>query len=735
MSASSSTTPEASRFDLAGFYGEFACALEPPDLERQVERLTDPASARETLHWGRNYLYTAALRTHQETVEAVVKQFRNQGWLARLRRRARGSKAERNWRTALRLVAAGVGTPRPLLWIESRDREGPSFYIAEKLCGYFELRALFRALQAGEREQLLPDVDPAELFAALGRYLRAVHDAGVWHRDISIGNVLVRYDGARLDGFQIVDLNRARLDVRLGTWRRSRDLSRLPVVWPELRAAFLGAYWRSPVPAAGPRSLLYRLHTRAFLLKHWFKNHVRTPIRSLFRGLKPRRAHVHIPEAPSGASSRDKVVWDRLSDQPHQHASSIEKSTLRFADLKHHARVARFGLPAVPRIWHRYRQLRRDRYRRPIEWGGVGVALRPWANDPAPPLALLDELGVRHVLLRLHPWQERHDAELALARELHAHGYDLAFALPQNRELVRDRALWRRAVETLAELFLPYGSSFQIGQAINRSKWGVWTYQEYLDLAATAAEVLRAAGEVTLLGPAVIDFEFHATGGVLNLPHNGIRFDAAAHLLYVDRRGAPENTQLGFDAVDKLTLVHAIASTSRNCAPRSWITEFNWPLREGPHSPAGRDVSVDEETQANYLVRYYLLTLGTGLTERVYWWQLIARGYGLVSPGEGVELRPRPAYAALKAMVGRLAGSRFVRPLESEGPARLYLFEREGTEIVAGWSVREAVRAHLPRAAAAATGRDGQELPVPPGTEVELSPSPVYYELEKGTSG
>ena len=28
--------------------------------------------------------------------------------------------------------------------------------------------------------------------------------------------------------------------------------------------------------------------------------------------------------------------------------------------------------------------------------------------------------------------------------------------------------------------------------------------------------------------------------------------------------------------------------------------------------------------QADYLVRYYLLTLGTGLVERVFWWRLIA---------------------------------------------------------------------------------------------------------------
>ncbi len=731
MSASSSPTPEASRpFELVDFYGEFADVEEPPELERQVRRLTDPASGRETLHWGRNYLYTADLELGSGTVEVVVKQFRNQGFLARLRRRARGSKARNNWRTALHLASSGVETPRPLLWIESRNAEGPSFYISARAAGHFEVRELVRALNAGESERRFPDLDPVALFAALGAYLRRVHDAGVWHRDLSIGNVLIDHEG---HGFQIVDLNRARLNVTLGAWRRSRDLSRLPVVWPRIRRAFLEGYWGGPVAPAGARSLLFRFHVRAYLLKHWFKNHIQSPVRSLFAGLKPRRAHVHIPEAPSGASSRDKVVWDRLSDQPHQHASSIEKSTTRFADIEQHARAARHGFASLPRLRRRYVELKSELYSEPTAWGGVGVALRPWPQDPSAPLELLAGLGVKHVLLRLHPWQPSHEDELALARRLHAGGYELTYALPQNRELVRNRDLWRDAVTTIADSFLPYGNSFQIGQAVNRSKWGVWTYQEYLDLAATASEVLRDAGEVTLLGPAVIDFEPHAAAGVLNYPHDGIHFDAAAHLLYVDRRGAPENRQLGFDTVDKLTLMHAIASSSRMCEPRSWITEFNWPLREGPHSPAGRNVSVDEEAQADYLVRYYLLTLCTGLAERVYWWQLIARGYGLVSPGEGAQLRCRPAYTALATMIAQLDGSRFVRPLPAEPDRRLYLFERDGRQIVVGWSVDAGCRASLPRPAARVVDRDGEEQPVPSTTEIELTSSPVYYHLEAGT--
>ena len=103
-------------------------------------------------------------------------------------------------------------------------------------------------------------------------------------------------------------------------------------------------------------------------------------------------------------------------------------------------------------------------------------------------------------------------------------------------------------------------------------------------------------------------------------------------------------------------LLRAIADTAKWCQPRSWVTEVNWPLREGPHSPAGRDVAVDEQTAADYAVRYCTSLLSSGLVERVYWWQLIARGYGLLVAEDG-GLRRRAAFTALAAMQRRLATS------------------------------------------------------------------------------
>ncbi len=173
------------------------------------------------------------------------------------------------------------------------------------------------------------------------------------------------------------------------------------------------------------------------------------------------------------------------------------------------------------------------------------------------------------MLLRLHPWEDDHAAEEELARELHARGLEVSFALPQNRELVRDPARWRRALEAIAPRFTPYGRHFQVGQAINRSKWGIWNVREYVELARAAEEILRPYPGVELLGPSVIDFEYHVTAAVLNLRDPGFRFDAVSALLYVDRRGAPENRQAGLDTEDKALLLRAIAETARNVVLRA----------------------------------------------------------------------------------------------------------------------------------------------------------------------
>ena len=520
----------------------------------------------------------------------------------------------------------------------------------------------------------------------------------------------------------VLDLNRCRRQRRVATRDRMRDLCRLPLERPGDREALLAAYFApDAVPAAARRS--YELARRSFLGKNRAKSGLRGALARVKSWLVPRGVHAHIPPPPEDAPVRDRAVWDRLSDQPHQHAGRLARARIRLADLPKHLRAGAALAGALPRIRRRYRELAAqdaERARAPFAWPEPGVALRPWPENPEALLAAFDRLGARRAMIRLHPWQASHDEEWELARALAGRGVELAFTLPQNRELVRDPARWEAAITEIAERFVPLGRRFQIGQAINRSKWGIWNYDEYLELAARAAGILRgtAAGsgaEVELFGPAVIDFEAHVTAAVVNLraPRDlpALRFDGLASLLYVDRRGAPENRQLGFDTDGKVRLLAAIAGTARRvAAPRQWISEVNWPLREGPHSPAGKSVAVDEEAQADFLVRFFLLAGGSGRVERIDWWQLVAKGYGLCDPQADGTLRERPSFArAGDADPGARRNDLSRSPAggrPAAGRARLPLLPRRvGTrpaqEIVVAWSTAGALDWTPPGGAAA----------------------------------
>lgn len=715
-------------FALPGWRGEFLEDLFDEDcLEPVLLRLTDPGQAKETLHWGRNYLYVSDLDglCRDGTAEAVVKQFSNRSRGQRWKRRLQGSKAQKSLRAAQTLLAAGLRTPQPLFLIEADALDGPSLYVTRRLSGFFESRYFFRALAAGTERADFPDIHRAELMAAIGDTLRRVHAAGVWHRDLSIGNLLVIRRDRELE-IHVIDLDRARLPGRLSLFQRLRDISRLPILDRDDRRAFWRAYWGSDLSLSTIRGLAFRFLQGAFLAKNRWKPRVRRPLRALKAWLIPRSTHAHIPGAPEGAAARDKSVWDHLSDQPHQHASRPERLAIRLADAAAHGAALRATLGAAPRIWRRYRQLRGTGGRRPIEWSGAGIALRPLPGREDDLLAAVDRLGVRRVLLRLHPWQQEHDDEVELARALSARGCDLAFALPQNRDMVADPERWRASLSEIAERFCGLGADFQIGQAINRSKWGIWNYREYLRLATVAQEVFCAYPETQLVGPAVIDFEFQAAAAVLNMS-SPVRFDIVSALLYVDRRGAPENRQLGFDTVEKCALLKAIAETSRNSGDRCWVTEVNWPLWEGPHSPAGRSVSVDEETQADYLVRYYLLCLTSGFVERVYWWQLVARGYGLIDPS-AARLRERPSFRALATLEQQLGGTTYVRTVSPSPTARLAVFEGDHGYVLVAWSLAGPETLTLEAPWERGFSRDGLPLAAEPGRSVTLTASPIYVE-------
>ena len=165
-----------------------------------------------------------------------------------------------------------------------------------------------------------------------------------------------------------------------------------------------------------------------------------------------------------------------------------------------------------------------------------------------------------------------------------------------------------------------------------------------------------------ITGPATIDFEYPFLLSALKLWPESVPLSALSHHLYVDRRGAPENPQNGFSSVEKFALAKAIAEQTPVCSGSVVVSEVNWPIAgTAVHSPVTapfeyanssslqlHDSGVSEQEYADFMLRYYVLGLCSGFVERVYWWRLVARGYGLVDIENNGSLRERPAYQALR---------------------------------------------------------------------------------------
>lgn len=353
------------------------------------------------------------------------------------------------------------------------------------------------------------------------------------------------------------------------------------------------------------------------------------------------------------------LVWHGPSDQPDTVKDRALKRQMRWSGIGEYARtVATLALTApvlAVAFPAALAGLRPDtRHPRDV----LGVAVDPDAAPVADQVALVRELGVRRILVRAPVW--RMDRLDDLRRFCDAFDADVLIAILQDRAAVCDPAEWGRRCQAIARAFRGRTRDFQIGQAPNRTKWGCAHLGDYYPL-AEAAMRMREVGDLTLAGPAVIDFEpAVAVRGLVNLRR--YRFDACASLLYVDRRGAPGNPQYGiFDLRRKLALQVAINRISPRLTPEGrrslWITEFNWPLEgTGEFAPTSPKECVSEEAAARFLTEYVRMALSTGAVDRLYWWQLVAPGYGLVDSRNG--LRRRPAFAAMAALIAALPGPR-----------------------------------------------------------------------------
>jgi hypothetical protein len=306
---------------------------------------------------------------------------------------------------------------------------------------------------------------------------------------------------------------------------------------------------------------------------------------------------------------------------------------------------------------------------------GMGVNLN---NNPSLLPKLIDELGVKKLLVRIALWEmDRLDEYVAFIDSLQDH--HITIAILQDREHITNLTLTKKHLTQIFNALEHRCNTYVIGSTINRAKWGFFSVNEYLKFYSVAYALKKEHfPNLKFIGSNVIDFELHFTTHTLfNL--KDIYFDALGTLLYVDRRGAPENSQMGFNLMGKINLIDALMRLSFKTANELIITETNWPIKNtAPYAPTSEHECVSEEDYAMYMVRYHLLAFATQKVACVYWHQLIAPGYGLIDNREG-SIRKRTAFDAYQTMFSHLCDAQFGSYQESSDVHTLICSTPRGT--------------------------------------------------------
>ena len=308
-------------------------------------------------------------------------------------------------------------------------------------------------------------------------------------------------------------------------------------------------------------------------------------------------------------------------------------------------------------------------------------------------------------------------------------GYRILGVVLQDRSAIEDPARLEAALERIFSSLSGTVDCYQIGNAVNRLKWGFVSVDEWLAFFKVAWDLRnRKFPHIRLLGGAIIDFDLpdHCRSLRNRFP---FRYDGYASLLYVDRRGAPENRQMGFDLEGKIHVLRRIMESGNKVEGAGawlWITEVNWPLADtGRYAPALDHCRVGEREQLHYLVRYYLLALASGSVAACYWHQLVAPGYGLIDNRGGV-VRMRPAFHGFATLCRLFNGARIERFSRQDELGYYRLAARkDGMEILALWCCGRKAAIAMPPGKTA-VDIEGRPMSVTAGETVTIADSVTY---------
>jgi tRNA A-37 threonylcarbamoyl transferase component Bud32 len=715
---------------IGDYTGMVADHYRSDDLVAALSGIARMMQGKEVDPGGRNMHARIKLPSARGEIEVAVKSFSRQlvvkDWLDS----KCGSRARRSWKAAHELSRCAVGTPEPVAFLENWDGRTlvESYYITV----FQENVVSFK----DELIRLFKEDSECSSFMSLLEYvsgeIRCMHAAGFLHNDLGNQNILLRRDD--LSGWkdaQFIDLNRGSVKPSLSFRERARDISRIYLPSDLLRV-FKEMYFDDvPSPSfqkwEGFFRRLYALHSATRALRH------------PFRELK-KRASGDQHDYPS---EDDMWIWDEKSAQ--SISTLLSKDKRRYRSKLDTIRIAGTVLSGGVSVKRLYGELLDECWKEPVNLDGCfGVAIEPTESSRDQELSVLAGLGKVPTIVRAyyHKGEKQWDFACELIRDLDKAGHKVSLALVQDRAAVKNPEGWSSFVSHVLGKVSDCVDWVELGHAANRVKWGVWRLREYERFMKETWKAVSEYPEIKVMGPAAIDFEYPFVMSALSNVPAGCRYNALSHLLYVDRRGAPENMQGSFSALEKFALARSMARWSNACEDKLIVSEVNWPLLEtGVYSPVGcpyespgirhGDPSVGEDDYADYMLRYMLIAVCSGMVERVYWWRMTAHGYGLVDDKDVSGWRKRPAYHMFKHLVDVLEGGRYLERVAglSKGLCALVFETRAKDRVCIVYSSCGEMQVELPFEVKRATDALGNVIEAT-GQKMTVAGRPLYLDIE-----
>lgn len=161
-----------------------------------------------------------------------IKQFQKKGYLINLYYNyVVGSKAKRSYEYAKKLLENKIKTPKPIAYFDNffvkNEKEYRSFYICEHIEYDFTCRDFLWNEKVDKEIEKKLEGKLDKIIEEFTKFTYDLHEKGIYFKDYSPGNVLVKLNENKNYDFYLVDLNRMKFLKNLSFNQRIKNVSKI----------------------------------------------------------------------------------------------------------------------------------------------------------------------------------------------------------------------------------------------------------------------------------------------------------------------------------------------------------------------------------------------------------------------------------------------------------------------------------------------------------------------------